>query len=478
MKSLLLSRLLHASDQRTARQSFWLGAILAVQLLTALVQLSLSARILGPEGLGVLFTIIAVTSLVFGLLTLPGDEVVVTYVTRSLAEGNPGKAVRILRYTLFAAFSMRLACFCLIVAAVPVIDVLLSGETTAWARAMFDMAPKDAGSVSGVRVDYLAPTLVYAVSGVLSSMTGENLAVLRVADRLHLGFVATICGALTRIAVLVAALLTGGGLLMITLASAVGAGVLGIALFLAMLASLRQADLSGLWRSFSIAVPYEILRFQLSNFGRSSVDALNRQLDVLLVAGLTSVAQLGLYRAVHQIVEATRRAFEALGQGAQSEYSKLWFSSDRVAIRKLATRFTVLTVVLGATGYSLLAILHEPIIRILLGADFVAAAVPLLIMIPGGFAFACVAVVYTLPAATGRALPHFVSTFTALVVQVVAMIAWTPTYGAFGAAWASTLYFLVFAVTMIPFVVATWRRSRRAPLATGADALAGRGSSV
>ena len=92
MKHFLLAGFLPASDQRAARQSLWLGAIMAVQLLTALAQLSLSARILGPDGLGALFTIIAVTSLLFGLLTLPGEEVIITHVTRSLAEGRREEA--------------------------------------------------------------------------------------------------------------------------------------------------------------------------------------------------------------------------------------------------------------------------------------------------------------------------------------------------------------------------------------------------
>ena len=477
MKQGLLSGLLHASDRRVARQSFWLGAILVVQLLGGLVQLSLSAHILGPEGLGVLFIIIAVTSLIFGLLTLPGDEVVVTYVTRALAEARRAEAVRILRYTLCAALSMRLICYgVIVVAAVPVVEAFSSGAPAAWIRGLFGSSSVAEAGAVGTPVDYLAPTLVYALSGIFSSVTGENLAVLRVADRLHLGFVAMVCGAATRIAVLVVALVGGGGLLAITLASALGAGVLGVALFLSMLVSLRQAGLSGLMRSFSVAVPAEIIRFQLSNFGRSSVDALNRQLDVLLVAGLTSVGQLGLYRAVHQIVEATRRGFEAFGQGVQSEYSKLWFASDRAAVRRLATRFSAFTAVLGLAGYGLLALLHEPVIHLVLGADFAAAATPLLIMIPGGVAFACIAAVYTLPAATGRALPHFMATSAALLVQVLAMIAWTPAHGAFGAAGASTLYFLVFAVALIPFIAATWRRSH-GPLLTSREALAVGGSS-
>ena len=467
MKHFLLAGFLPASDQRAARQSLWLGAIMAVQLLTALAQLSLSARILGPDGLGALFTIIAITSLLFGLLTLPGEEVIITHVTRSLAEGRREEAARILRYTLGAALGMRLVGYGLIVLVAPVVGDLLAGKLADWYRALFNMVPAADGGLIGAEVDYVTPTLVYAVSGILSSMSGETLAVLRLADRLHLGFAATVAGALARVAVLAAALMTSGGLLMVTLASVAGTGVLGVALFLAMMASLRQAGLSELPRSLSVIVPRDVIRFQIANFGRSAVEALNRHIDVLLIVGLTSVTQLGLYRAAHQIVDAARRPFEALAQGVQREYSRFWFSSNGTTVRKLALRFTSLAVALGALGYALLAMLHQLVIRIILGPDFTDAASPLLVMIPGGFVFACVAALYVLPAATGRAMPHFASISVALVAQVIALIALTPTYGANGTALASTIYFLAFAAVITPFAFTTLRRGYRNPAGTG-----------
>ena len=467
MKLPRLSRLLPASDQRAGRQSFWLGAITAAQLSTALAQLSLCARILGPEGLGALFIIIAATSLLYGLLTLPGDEVIVTWVTRSLAEGRREQAARILRYALGAALGMRLFAYGVIAMAAPVVsDVLAGGELAAWYRGLFDMTPAAAGGPAPAGGDYVTPTLVYAASGILNALHGENLAVLRLADRLHLGLAAVAAGGLARVAVLAAVLAAGGGLLMVTVASAVGAGVGGAALCLAMMASLRPAGLSGAARSLSVVVPRDVVRFQVSNFGRSAVESLSRHIDVLLIAGLTNVTQLGLYRAAHQMVDAARRPFEALAKGVQGEYSRLWFSSDDAAVRKLLVRFTALALALGALGYGSIAVLHEPVIRIVLGPDFADAARPLLVMIPGGFVFAGVAALYVLPAATGRAMPHLASISAALAAQMVALVALTPTWGATGTALASTIYFLVFAAVMVPFALATLRR--RNPAGAGA----------
>ena len=458
MKPLRISRRFPASDQRAARQSFWLGAITAAQLLTALAQLSLCARILGPEGLGALFIIIAVTSLLYGLLTLPGDEVIVTWVTRSLAEGRREQAARILRYALGAALGMRLVAYGVIALAAPVVsDVFTGGELADRYRGLFDVTPAD-GGLAQAEGAYVTPTLVYAASGVLNGIHGESLAVLRLADRLHLGLAAVAAGGLARVAVLATVLAAGGGLLMVTVASAVGAGVGGVALCLAMMTSLRPAGLPGAARSLSVVVPRDVVRFQVSNFGRSAVESLSRHIDVLLIAGLTNVTQLGLYRAAHQMVDAARRPFEALAKGVQGEYSRLWFSSDDAAVRRLLVRFTALALALGALGYGSIAVLHEPVIRIVLGPDFADAARPLLVMIPGGFVFASVASLHVLPAATGRAMPHLVSISAALAAQVVALVALTPTWGASGTALASTIYFLVFAAVIVPFALATFRR--------------------
>lgn len=453
-----LFRLFPASDQRAARQSSWLAAITAVQLLSALAQLSLCARILGPEGLGALFTIIAATSLFYGLLTLPGDEVIVTWVTRSLAEGRPAQAARILRYALGTAFGMRLVAYGVVAMAAPVLgDVLTGGELADRYRRLFDGASIE-GRAAGAADDYVTPTLVYAVGGILNGLNGETLAVLRLADRLHLGLAAVAAGALARVAVLAAVLETGGGLLMVTAATVAGGAVGGAALFLAMTASLRQAGLSGASRSLSVVVPRAVVRFQASNFGRSAVEALNRHIDVLLIVGLTDIGQLGIYRAAHQMVDAARRPFEALANGVQGEYSRLWFSSRYAAVKGLLVRFTALALALGACGYGVIALLHEPIIRIVLGSDFTDAAGPLLVMIPGGLVFAGVAALSVLPAATGRAAPQLASLSVALVAQVIALVVLTPTWGATGTALASTIYFFVFAAVVVPFALTTLRR--------------------
>ena len=107
----ILHRMLPASDRRAARQTLWLGAIRAVQVLASVVQVALSARILGPEGFGVMAVIIAAAGLAYRLLSVPGNEVITTYVRRDLAEGRTDDATGTLRFTYVLSQTLALVAY-------------------------------------------------------------------------------------------------------------------------------------------------------------------------------------------------------------------------------------------------------------------------------------------------------------------------------------------------------------------------------
>ena len=128
------------------------------------------------------------------------------------------------------------------------------------------------------------------------------------------------------------------------------------------------------------------------------------------------------------------------------------------AVRRISRRFTLLSLVIAVTGYGLLFMFHEPIIRIVLGPGFEEAAFPLLFLLPGALAFAVIAPVYILPAATGRAVPHLVASSVALAAMVAAILTLAPEYGAAGRRGANSIGWTVFAVAFVPFIVSALRR--------------------
>ena len=432
----LLPKMLPTSDRRAARQTLWISAITFAQFLAGAVQVTLSARILGPEGLGVVALIVALTSLLYRIVSLPGNEVITTFVTRSIAEGRMEEAAGTLRFTLMLSQALSLVSYTLLAA------VALAGS-----------------GLLGEAERYKSALLLYGVGGIAAATVRESMAVLRLADRLQLGFAVAVAATATRTAFLVAAWMAEGGLIMVVSAYVAGDVVTGVGMFFAAAVSERKAGLPGFLRSLSARAPdREIIAFQVGSFWRSSVEALILHIDVILVSHLVSLHQVGLYRAACQIVDAAKHPFRSISTGVQAEYSRQWYGGDMAAVRRISRRFTLLSLVIAVTGYGLLFMFHEPIIRIVLGPGFEEAAFPLLFLLPGALAFAVIAPVYILPAATGRAVPHLVASSVALAAMVAAILTLAPEYGAAGAAGANSIGWTVFAVAFVPFIVSALRR--------------------
>ncbi len=369
MKHPLITRLFPAPDRRVARQTLWMGAITAVQLLGGLAQVSISARILGPDGYGVLAVIVAVTLLIYGLLAIPGGEAVTAFVTRGVAEGRPEEASRILRFVLAISLGLSLIAYALIAA-----------------------LTFTASSLLGIDQAYRDAMLLYGLVGIFLATQTETLAVLRLSDRVSLGLAVTIASVLTRVALLAAAWLMEGGLLWVILAHVAGSAVNGVGMFLAAAVSAPRAGLRGLLRSGSLKVPSDVVRFQAGAFGKSTIWALTHNMDSILVAQFTGAADVGLYRGARQIIDTARYPFQPLMDGVQPEYSRQWYSRRGEALRRATLRFGLVSFTLAVVEFGMLVIFHQLVTRLILGAEFSGAAPLLLIMIPGSFVATSVSV--------------------------------------------------------------------------------------
>ena len=415
----------------------WMAAILAVQFLGSIAQLLLVTRILGLEGFGILALFIAVTSLSFGLMSMPGHEAITTYVTRSIVNQKWDEAARILRFIFMACLGLSLLTYCLLVIfSYPVSNVL------------------------GIDNSNVNAMLLYGMSGICRATHRESMAVLRLANRLLWGFVIASAAILVQLTGLVIALVLDGGLLTVVLALVAGAAVNGFGMLVAAIVCSRKLGVTRLLASWSIKVPRDIVRYQAISFCQSKIGTLGGNIDMLLLGALTSTSQVGLYRAASRIIAITRMPFQPIAPALQAEYSRHWYASEGTALRTKARRFTILSLLLAISGYTLLLIFHQPIINTMLGAEFADAGRLLIIMIPGTFIFTSIAALYVLPAATGRAMPSLIWHLAALAAQVSALIILLPEQGASGAAWANTLYFMVWGVVAIPFAGSVLRRSR------------------
>ncbi len=434
----MLTRLLSASDRRVTRQTLWMGAITATQLLGGLAQMAISARILGPEGFGALAIIIAAAFLIHGLLAAPGGEAVTTFVTRALAGERPQEASRILRFTMAVSLGLSLIAYALI--------------------AVLVLA---ASSLLGIENAHRDTALMYGVVGIFLATRTESLAVLRLSDRVSLGLAITLAGVLTRVALLGVVWWAGGGLFEVVLAHIGGVVVGGAGMLAAAAVSAPRAGITGFLRSLSLKVPPDVARFQTGVFGRSTVSALAYNVDTLLVAQFTGAADVGLYRAARQITDTGHSPFQPLKDGVQPQYSRQWYSGQGGALRRTSLLFSLVSFASAAALFGLLAIFHKPIARLLLGEEFSGAAPLLLIMIFGAFAANSISALTALPAAVGRVWPLLAAEIGGLAVFVAAMVWLIPLRGAEGAAWANTTYYSVIALIPVPFIISILRQSRR-----------------
>ncbi len=433
----MLTRLLPSSDRRVARQTLWMGAITAVQILGGLAHLIISARILGPEGFGVLAVMIAAATLIHALMSAPGGEAVTTFVSRAVAEGRPQEAARILRFTIAMSLGLSLIAYVFIAA------LILT-----------------ASSLLGIENDHRGVALMYGVVGILLATRTETLAALRLSDRVSLGLAIALAGVLTRVALLGVVWLQGGGMFEVVLTHIAGVAVSGLGMLAAATVSTARAGITDFLASLSLRVPPDVARFQIGIFGRHTVSALY-SLDTLLLAQFTAAADVGLYRAARQVTDTGHYPFQALRNGVQLEYSKQWYSRQGGTLRRTALMSSLVSFASAAALFGLLAVFHRPIARLLLGEEFAGVSQLLLIMISGAFAANSISALAALPAAAGWVWPSVAGEMAGLTASIAVIVWLAPVRGAEGAAWANAAYFIVFAVVSIPFAISILRQSRR-----------------
>ena len=433
----LVARVSSPSDRRVARQTFWMGAITGVQVVGGLVQIPIVARMLGPDGFGTLAVIIAGASLIYGLLAIPGGHAIMAFVTRAVAEGRPEEAGAVLRFTLVLSQGISLVAYAVIVVLTLTVSGLLSmGEA------------------------HVSAMLLYGLTGILLATSSESMAVLRLADRVYLGFAVTAASRLTGLGLIVVAWQTGGGLHEVVTASVVAAAVSGVGMLTFAAVSVRRAGIAGFLRSYSLKVPSDIVRFHTGIFAQASIGTLSAHLDPILVSFFTGTADVGLYRAARRVIDTARRPFSLLASGVQPEYSKQWYSGQGAELRRTALRFSLAALAMAVAGFGLLALFREPFVRLFLGEEFVAAADLLLILIPGALLATVTSVVSVIPIAAGRVWPALAPMIAGLAAAAVAFVLLVPAYGAAGAAWARTVHYLVAVAVLTPFVVSILRQSR------------------
>ena len=433
--SALAARVLTASERRVARQTFWANAIAAVRLTGGVAAIYMTARILGVDGFGALALISAFCALVHGLANVPSAPTVTTFATRGVAEGRRDEAARVFRFSL--AFSL-----CAALAACAVIAALAL----------------TAGDALQIPAEYRNAALALGVGGVFASANAPATGLLHMADRMSFGLAVVAVSTLLYLCALAVIWRTGGGVTEVALARAAADSATGLGTLAAAAISAPRAGLTGLTRSASIRIPSDVARFHAARVWISSANALMNNLDVILLtrfAGAAGMSQAGVYSAARRVADIAGHPTYLIRGAARAEFSALWYAGRRTEMRSAALRMSAATFALASAILLILTPLREPIVRALMGADFVAgasAALPLLLL--GALA---PPTVRALLMATGRWRPTSASAAAALAAFLAITLWLVPSAGATGAAWARTAFFWTDFAVALPFALMALR---------------------
>ena len=413
-----------------------MGVAAGIQLLAGLATVSITARVLGPDGYGVLAVIMSATGLIHGIVSLPGGDAVIAFVSKSVAEGRGDDATAIVHFALAVSFGMSLLAY-------GVIFVMLTV----------------AREFTGLRETYVEATLLFGLVGVLGSTQSESIALLRLGDRVSLSTAVELVSSLVVVGAIVLVWVTDRGLFAIVGAYVVGAVVRGAGIIAVAAAISSQAGMAGFLRSGRFRVSRDVVQFQAGTYARATIGALNANLDTILVGQIAGAPAAGIYRAARRIVDTCRRPFTMMATSAHPEMSRLWFEGNGVELRRAMFRVTVITLAAAATGFTILALLREPVVDLVLGDSFSGVAPVVVILIPGALIGALLGVYGRLPLAIGQTMPNLISSIVALIVTVAMLVLLLPNMGAEGAAWARLAYTLAIVLTLAPFLVGIVRRS-------------------
>jgi O-antigen/teichoic acid export membrane protein len=408
----------------------WASAATLISVGLGVVQTGMLARLLGPEGLGVLALFAALCALFGSLCKINSAETAMVFVTRAISDGDKPHARQIVNY-----------CFL-----IDVLTSLLAGAAVALSALLLP------------QLLHLPPgserlLAFFGLSLVFQSTYWTSHALLRVADRFAWTFYHATSHSLLKTGLVAVLFWQGRGLdevvfVLIILSLFDGVILLALSWFALSRMGLRHVAAHRPWWE----VPRELYQFQLLGYGRQVVKSANRYLDMLLIGFLTDPVQVGLFRASKQIGDLLTMPGNWLLASLAPEYSRLWFSRQKERLARLVRRFTAGLALAGLAAAISLAFLINWIIRVVLGPGFAEAAPATLILLISGIILLSMTPASCLPGAVGRAGPALRAVIVALPLQVALMFFLVPRFGAIGAAWSNVGYFVAWSLALAPSI--------------------------
>jgi len=343
------------------------GALLggkAVAGLLSLGTLAVTARGLGPELFGALILIHSYVKLVGGLTKFQSWQAVIHYGAVSLEQERPDDLQRLIKFT--TALDLASAMLGMAIA------MSLAGLV---------------GARLGWGEDTVSLVMVYSLL-IAVTIKATPIGVLRLFDRFNLIALQTPLAPTVGLIGVGLAYAWDGGLAAYLAAWFAAAVVESASLVILGWRELaRQGLLRGLNLSLrALTAPHPGLwRYVLTTNVFTSLSAAASHLITLLLGWLLGPTAAGLYKIAHQFASVLAVPASILRRTIYPEFAKLTAKGDPRLVRKLVLRAGLISGSIAVVVVVVLAVMAEPLIRLIVGEAYVAAA-DLLVLLAGASA--------------------------------------------------------------------------------------------
>jgi len=418
----LLSRLKNDSIfSKVIRSSGKLLSTNTISLGLSVLQGVMVARLLAPEGLGLIRVVMVYASTINSILSFRMSELVVRYGGEYLAKGEKEKAAAILKAASLAEMVVSLLAFLVV--------VLSAG-----------FAQKYFTETTGVTWMFI----VYAL-GLLASFNLEtSTGILQVTHKIELQGIFNLTQNSIVTLMIGAAFLWNGTLPVVLGAYLLGKVILGLAMFIAAQIQLQKNLGSGWWKvSLSkLTSTRELIRFAVSSNISATIIKIFRESELLWVAFFLPTSVVGLYSVAYTIVSFIAIPADPLISTTFPEINRLVVEKAWLRLKDFLRKVTAFSFVYNLMiGFGFI-VFGRWIILIYSGEKFL-NAYPALVALTIGIVFNYI-LFWNRPLLLALGLPDFPVWVTLTVgLAKVALAFWLiPKYGILAAGALLSFYYI------------------------------------
>jgi stage V sporulation protein B len=349
--------------RRVVANSSWLLSARGINVPLGLLESILVTRLLGVQGFGILGIVITIITVINRLASFRMNDMVVKYLSESVARKQPGESAATLKAGLLAEGAASLVAFAVAVVAAPVTARLFLG------------GPENTHLILGYAFVILANSVVETTAGVL-----------QVFNRFE---IQAITNVLRKVVVLLG----------IGLSWALSAGLTGV--LAAYVVSNWVASLYQLWQTIRVTrkelgdgwfrAPLALIRTRFREMARfalatnlgASLSLLVKESDLLWLAYFRTPVEAGYFKLATMLLKIPFAASSPLVSAVYPELARFAARRDVQGIRKLLASSTKLSATLLIPVCTLLVVTAPWLVGKFYGSEFLPAVPALYILLVG-----------------------------------------------------------------------------------------------